>query len=63
MDGVADRILNGGDPDDRFGLRMRAGGDVNGDGHNDAIIGAEYAVGACRAQSSQLSEIQETTMP
>lgn len=43
MDIVADKLFYGEDANDRFGLRMTAGGDVNGDSYNDVIIGAEYS--------------------
>jgi len=42
-DAVVDKTFDGEDENDRFGLRMTAGGDVNGDGYDDVIIGAEYA--------------------
>lgn len=43
MDTICDLTFDGENKNDRFGLRMTAGGDVNGDNYNDVIIGAEYA--------------------
>jgi hypothetical protein len=43
MDTVYDLTFDGENKNDRFGLRMTAGGDVNGDNYDDVIIGAEYA--------------------
>lgn len=43
MDTNCDLTFDGENENDRFGLRMTAGGDVNGDNYDDVIIGAEYA--------------------
>jgi membrane-associated phospholipid phosphatase len=40
MDSVADLTLNGEGAGDRFGVSVRCAGDVNGDGHDDLIVGA-----------------------
>ena len=44
-DGVADRILNGPQPGDRFGAAVAGGFDFNGDGISDIAVGAPQAGG------------------
>ena len=43
LDGSDGFVLNGADISDRSGASVSIGGDVNGDGVADLIIGAEYA--------------------
>ena len=43
LDGVNGFILNGIDADDRSGISVSSAGDVNGDGYDDLIIGANLA--------------------
>jgi hypothetical protein len=42
MDNVSDMNFTGASPDDNFGHSVSGGGDVNGDGYDDMIIGAWY---------------------
>jgi len=42
MDNEADLVLNGENPGDQFGRKVASAGDVNGDGFDDVIIGANY---------------------
>jgi len=41
IDTTADMILDGENPGDRFGCYHTLGNDVNGDGHQDLLVGAE----------------------
>jgi len=41
-DAVADLTLNGVAVSDNFGISVATAGDVNGDGYDDVIVGAEY---------------------
>jgi len=41
MDTTVDMILDGENPGDRFGRMHTLGKDVNGDGHQDLVVGAE----------------------
>ena len=43
LDGSNGFILNGIDESDRSGFSVSSAGDVNGDGYDDLIIGAQYA--------------------
>ena len=43
LDGVNGFVLNGIDADDRSGFSVSSAGDVNGDGYDDLIIGANRA--------------------
>ncbi|WP_420011464.1 hypothetical protein [Tateyamaria sp.] len=43
LDGTNGFILNGIDADDRSGRSVSSAGDVNGDGYDDLIIGADWA--------------------
>jgi hypothetical protein len=48
-DAVADLTLVGATSGDHFGHSVSSAGDVNGDGHADVIVGAEFASGTGRA--------------
>jgi pectate lyase len=43
LDARPDVVFEGKDPNSLFGRRIDAGGDVNGDGYNDIVVGARQA--------------------
>ncbi len=45
-DGNQGFVLNGATADDRLGIATSIGGDVNGDGYTDIVVGASQADGA-----------------
>jgi len=45
LDGANGFVINGIDPSDHSGISVSNAGDVNGDGFDDVIIGADYAAG------------------
>jgi pectate lyase len=51
MDTNPDIIFEGENRGDWFGRRISAGGDINGDGYNDILVGARHAVGGSRGRA------------
>ena len=49
MDNIADVILDGEGINNYFGISVSSAGDVNGDGYDDVIVGADYYSGIGRA--------------
>jgi hypothetical protein len=55
LDSTADLVLNGETPADLFGASVSGAGDVNGDGYDDLVIGAEaHAAGGSAAGRAYL---------
>ncbi len=52
---VAARVLQGGVADGYFGIAVAGAGDVNGDGYNDLVVGAPYAVTGGRSRAGTAS--------